>query len=124
MRFRILTVCLVWGILCLNAGTVFAEQPTVQEINRLLERVEASGCRFVRNGTRYTGVEACAHIQKKYNHFKDKIKSAEDFVRLCATRSEMTGLPYQIICSGKEMPLADWLGNELADFRKKTEKSP
>ena len=78
-------------------GTVFAEQPTVQEINRLLERVEASGCRFVRNGTRYTGAEACAHIQKKYNHFKDKIKSAEDFVRLCATRSEMTGHPYQII---------------------------
>ena len=33
----------------------------------------------------------------KFDHFKDEIVTAEDFIDRCASRSEMTGKPYQEI---------------------------
>jgi hypothetical protein len=51
---------------------------------------------FIRNGTEYSALEAESHLRDKMDYFKDDIHTADDFIRLCATRSEMSGIPYRV----------------------------
>lgn len=90
---------------------------TAEEISALLLFVEQSECIFVRNGNQYNGTEARRHIQTKYDHFKEKIVTTEDFIELAATKSIMSGKPYRVLCNGQEMNLADWLLAELVKLR-------
>ena len=89
------------------------------EIDHLFRTIETSGCTFNRNGNIYDGQEAGEHIRKKYAHAKRRIKSTEDFIRYAATKSSMSGRPYQVTCDGIEMPTAEWLTEELVRFREK-----
>lgn len=89
-----------------------------QEIKHLLNYVKTTACDYERNGVTYKGSEAVVHVQRKYDYFKEKITSAEDFVRLCATKSELTGQIYQIQCPQEpKQASATWLLKELAKFR-------
>ncbi len=90
-----------------------------QEIEHLLEYVESSGCTFIRNGRESNSAKARAHIQKKYNYIKKRVKTTEDFIKYSATKSSMSGKPYKIRCSGKEIHVADWLDAELRKIRMK-----
>jgi hypothetical protein len=88
------------------------------EINHLLRYVESTQCSYERNGSEYKGVDAVKHITKKYNYFKDKIKTTEDFIKLSATKSTMSGKFYSIHCNGKApVKSQDWLLQELARYR-------
>jgi hypothetical protein len=54
----------------------------------------------------------------KYEHFKAQIKTPEDFIRLAATKSLLTGQPYLVRTrDGKEMPLNTWLTDALREHR-------
>ncbi len=90
-----------------------------QEIEHLLQYMESSGCTFIRNGRESNSAKARAHIQKKYNYIKKRVKTTEDFIKYSATKSSMSGKPYKIRCSGKEIPVADWLDAELRRIRMK-----
>jgi len=86
-----------------------------QTIRHLIAYVSGSGLRFVRNATEYTPVEAAAHMEKKYRHFRDDIVTAEDFIELCATKSLLSGKPYLVVDrQGNESRTSDWLKAELA----------
>jgi hypothetical protein len=89
------------------------------EIDHLLQFIESSGCTFIRNNKEGSSAKARAHIQKKYNYIKDRVKTTEDFIKQAATKSSMSGKPYKIRCSGKEILLADWLNAELQRLRMK-----
>jgi hypothetical protein len=96
-----------------NAGTEYH-----QEIAHLLDFVAKSPCAFLRNGRAYPAAEARAHLERKFNHLKDKIHSAEDFVRLVASASGTTGEPYRVRCGhGGEQETATWLRSRLRDVR-------
>lgn len=89
------------------------------EIQHLLVYIKTTPCQYERNGLKYKGSEAVVHVQRKYDYFKDKIKTAEDFVRLCATKSELTGQTYQVQCPNEaKQTSAVWLLTELKKFRK------
>lgn len=88
-----------------------------EEIDHLLGFIAASPCAFIRNGVSYDGERAVAHIKDKYEHYRSDIHSAEDFIALAATKSEMSGRPYLVQCDADPMPAADWLKKELAAFR-------
>ena len=88
-----------------------------EEINHLLGFVEASPCAFIRNDKEYAGKDAAAHIKDKYDHYRDDIHSAEDFITLAASKSAMSGRPYLVRCNAATIPAADWLNKELATFR-------
>jgi len=90
---------------------------TAEEIASLLQYVEQSECTFIRNDKHYTGVEARGHIEFKYDYFKDRIATTEDFIQHAATRSVMSGKFYTVRCNGEEMNLADWLHAELDRLR-------
>ena len=88
------------------------------EIAHLLTFVEKTACKYERNGTMHTGVEAVEHINKKYRYYVDDIESTEDFIRYAATKSTLSGQYYKIHCA-KQTPINSqrWLLTELKLFR-------
>lgn len=89
-----------------------------QTIQHLIAHVSGSDLRFVRNGTEYTPLEAAAHMEKKYRHFRDNIETADGFIELCATKSLLSGKPYLVVDrQGNEFRTSDWLRAELAAWQ-------
>jgi hypothetical protein len=107
--------------MALLAGSALAG--TQEEIDHLLNYVANTSCKYDRNGTIHDGPEARDHINMKYEHYKKRVKTAEDFIRYSATKSLMSGKKYKIRCPGAEAVLAsDWLLDELKVFRENGEK--
>jgi len=81
----------------------------------LLDFVERSECKFVRNGSEYPGAQARAHLEKKLNYLEGKnlVSSAEDFIDLAATKSSMSGKAYEVRCPTGVQPTSTWLKMEL-----------
>ena len=99
-----------------------AQDKIDDEINHLLDYVKTTKCIYIRNGDRHNGPDAMNHIKRKYDYFEDDIHSAEDFIRLSATKSTMSGKKYHIKCPGQpEVESGQWMLDELARYRK-TEK--
>jgi hypothetical protein len=108
-------------LLTAAAGAARQPMPLQLTIDHLLDYVSQSGLTFMRNGKSYTAPEAAGHMRRKYEHFQDDIGSAEDFIRLCATRSLMSGKPYTLVGKdGRELATADWLSRELLEYRSKS----
>ncbi len=85
-----------------------------QEISFLLSEIKKTSCKLKRNGTLHTGPEAEKHIRRKYNYARNRIKSAEHFIRYVASRSSWTGRPYTLICANiKVQKTEHWLLTRL-----------
>jgi len=90
------------------------------EVTHLLEFVRTTTCTIDRNGTLHDGPSAHAHILKKYDYFRDRIATTEDFIAYSATRSTVSNRAYTVICPGQpRMETAAWLKRELERYRKK-----
>jgi Family of unknown function (DUF5329) len=117
---------IVAQLLALIAVTTLTAAPTHtesldQSVAYLLDYIANSHAVFIRNGVRHTPAEAVAHIKDKAAYFKDKIKTPEDFIRLAASSSLLTGSPYLVIPPGrKEMRLDLWLSEALRAHRAAT----
>ena len=92
--------------------------PMADEIEHLLDFVAGSGCSFERNGTVYDSEEARAHIERKYDYLKKRIKTTEEFIRHAASRSSMSGRKYHATCNGRILTSEEWLTGELQRYRK------
>lgn len=104
-------------------NSVAAQAAYKTEIAHLLEYVKTTECTYIRNGTSHNGTEAVSHIKNKYNYYKKDISSAEDFIRLSATKSTMSGSKYYIKCPGSpKIESGQWLLKELDRYRKKESK--
>lgn len=82
-----------------SAALAFAAPPASEQtlIDGLIQRVSTMrSMTFLRNGKPHDAAEAAKHMRAKFDHFKDEIATAEDFIERCASRSEMTGKPYQV----------------------------
>ena len=107
--------------MALLVGSVLAD--TRQEIDHLLEFVANTDCQYDRNGTVHNGPEARDHINMKYEHYRKKVKTSEDFIKYSATKSMMSGRKYKIHCPGsKTMNASDWLLEELQHYRETSNK--
>jgi len=106
----LLTMILLTGV---------ATADTAEEVDHLLGFVAGSSCQFDRNDTIHNGPEARDHMNMKYEYYRKKVKTVEDFIKYSATRSKLSGRKYKIHCPGSsEMNASDWLLNELKDFRR------
>jgi hypothetical protein len=90
------------------------------EIESLLAYVGGlPGAVFIRNGTEHTPKEAASHLRMKWEKQADKIKTAEDFIALCGTKSLLSGQRYQIkFADGTVRDSAEMLARELEIIRK------
>jgi len=115
-----LLACALWSLPAHGGPDVPLEPGARAEIDFLLDRVEASGYLFVRNGSEHDCVEAAKHMRRKYEHFLERgdISSVDDFIDLAGTKSLLTGKSYLVrLPDGSEIRTADWLRAELAARR-------
>lgn len=92
-----------------------ASTPEAQKIEALILAVaDLQGAVFLRNGTEHTPKEAAEHLRLKWKNAGGRVKTAPDFIRLCASGSSMSGKPYEIRLKGGRTVLArDWFWTEL-----------
>jgi hypothetical protein len=104
-------------ILCLLLTAHADMDQTQREIQHLMDYIAGSQCRFIRNGKTYDAEAARAHIQRKYDHVRRRVRTTEDFIDLAASRSSMSGDPYRVQCGARTWLCADWLRAALEHLR-------
>lgn len=109
------------GLLWLLPLSVAAElgEASQAEVAYLLNLVKHTPCAIIRNGKRYDGVAGYDHIQRKYQHFRQRITSTEEFIALSAAKSTISGKHYFVQCgaTGEKVRTQDWLLRELSLYR-------
>ena len=86
----------------------------------LLQYVRNSEVVFIRNNREHTAHEAEDHMRKKYQHFKEQIKTPEDFIQFTGTMSLLSGRRYRVrLKNGKTMLSQKWLEVALEEYRKR-----
>jgi hypothetical protein len=111
---------LVLGFLSLSIARAEPSATVQLEVGFLLGYIEASGCEFYRNGTWHDAKEAQAHVRSKYKYLvaTNQIHATEDFIEKAATKSTLSGQPYEVRCHGGPMQASDqWLRDALARRR-------
>ena len=106
--------------LLLTAAIAFGFDPqTKAEIDGLIDCVQTSGVRFIRNGTEYSGAEGAEHLRAKLAKAGDRVKTTDDFITGIASKSYISGKPYLVkFADGHTQPTGDWLREQLAKTRK------
>lgn len=104
-------------------GLLSAASPRA-EIESLLDHVrQLDRAVFIRNGSEHTAVEAAAHMRMKWEKQAEKVKTAEDFIALCGTKSLTSGERYRIrFKDGAARDSAEVLREKLAEIRKEPKK--
>ena len=116
-QWAALAVCLLQALAVFDASAMPNAQAQ-KEIDHLLGFIQQSPCTFTRNGSFHPGDKAVKHIRDKLDYFAKDIQSAEDFIRLSATQSELSRKAYTVQCPGQTSePSRDWLLRELKRFR-------
>jgi hypothetical protein len=113
-------LCLVLGLALAPVARAAPTAIAQTEINYLIGFVENSACEFFRNGSWYDAKKAAAHLRDKYEILATggRIQTAEDFIEEAATRSSLSGQPYQVRCGGdKAVTTNHWLRDILARYR-------
>ena len=88
------------------------------EVGYLLEHVRTSSFVFIRNGKEHNPEEAAGHMQRKYDYYRKRVKTAEDFIEYSATKSTMSGRKYTIrLADGTEVIAQDYLLGVLEEYR-------
>lgn len=101
------------------ATPVFGQTEVEQDkIAYLIASVAAlQDATFIRNGQEYDAARAAEHLRVKLRYAGDRVKTAEDFIACCATRSSMSGIRYQIkFHDGHTVDSATFLHAKLAEY--------
>ena len=93
-------------------------ESTNEAVHYLIDTVAHSHLTFIRNGEEHSCTEAAAHIQRKYDHFKSKIQSPQDFIHLCASKSILSGQPYLVATDRGKVPVEEWLKGILTEHQR------
>lgn len=92
-----------------------------KDIDWLIEQVRISGYVFIRNGDEHSSEEAAQHIRKKYEYYKDKIRTVQDFIDYAASKSAITGRPYLVKDrQGKINKTGEWLMKKYKERQRKS----
>jgi hypothetical protein len=91
-----------------------------RKIEYLIAAVESlPDAQFIRNGVSYDAKSAADHMRLKLRMAGSRVATAEDFIRLCASVSSVTGAPYQIRFSdGRTVTSEAYLRQRLAEFER------
>jgi hypothetical protein len=105
-------------ILAVFSGTVNAQNNIEKKkIEFLISSVEnLKGAKFIRNGAEHTGKEAAEHLRMKLQNAL-AVQTADDFIRLCASKSSITGKPYMIrLSNGKTIKSEEYFREKLKEY--------
>jgi hypothetical protein len=87
-------------------------------IEYLLQAVQSlNGAAFIRNGKEYYARDAGKHLLMKLNKAGERVKTAEDFIEGCASRSYLSGEAYKIrLSDGTITETAPFLRTRLREY--------
>jgi hypothetical protein len=109
----------IFTLLLTAAIAVALDPQTNAEIDELINYVQMSGVRFIRNGSEYSGAEGAQHLRDKLARAGDRVKTTDDFIAGIASKSYLSGKPYLVkFADGHTQPTGDWLRAHLAEVRK------
>ena len=118
MKFRVLALLLVVSL----TGVAWAREAREQaRIDFLIHEVETStAIKFIRNGSEYDGPAGASHLRMKLGYAGERVKTAEDFVKYCASESSMTHRKYQVRgADGRTTDAAAYFLAKLREFDEK-----
>ena len=107
-------------LLVLFLGVVIAQDDIERKkIDYLITSIEhIEGSKFIRNGTEHGGKEAAEHLRSKLKSAGGKVKNADDFIRLCASKSIISGKPYKIKTpDGKTINSEQYFREKLKEYK-------
>jgi hypothetical protein len=116
---QMLRACIVALLAIAAVGRAADIAPTEQaRIEYLLQVVGSMhDAQFVRNGKAYDSSAAVSHLRTKLRAAGARVRTAEDFIRYCASESSLSGQPYEIrFADGQVTPAADFLRQKLLEF--------
>ena len=89
-----------------------------KKIEFLISSVQnLKGAKFIRNGSQHDCVEAAKHLRLKLEKAGNHVRTADDFIRLCASKSYITGNSYLIKFSdGKTVSSEKYLRDRLKEY--------
>jgi|HubBroStandDraft_1064217.scaffolds.fasta_scaffold03358_19 hypothetical protein len=90
-----------------------------QKIAYLIASIETlQDAQFIRNGTAYNAKAAADQLRLKLRMAGSRVLTADDFIRLCASASSVSGIPYQIrFPDGRVVSSEAYLRQKLAEFK-------
>ena len=98
-------------------GAVAAAPPPHEQtrIEKLIRFVETQkDMKFVRNGTEYTCADAGKFLRGKLEAMGKEVTTAREFIERIASKSSMSGQPYQVkFADGRTMLASQFLHEEL-----------
>jgi hypothetical protein len=109
----------VFVILALFSGTLNAQDNIEKnKIEFLISSMEnLKDAKFIRNGSEYNGQEAAKHLRMKLRRAGDHVQTADDFIRLCASKSYISGKPYMIgLPDGKTIKSEKYFREKLKEY--------
>jgi len=112
-------ICLGFAALFALAGTSSGRDAREQKrIDFLIDGLgNFPGAVFIRNGTEYKAADAQNHLRQKLNYGGDHVKTAEDFIKYCASASSMSHKPYRIrFADGRTVETATFFAERLKEF--------
>jgi len=111
----------LWAAFLFLASTLCIAQSNIeqQKIEYLIGSIgQLHDAHFIRNGTEYDADRAADHLRTKLRYAGSRIRTAEDFIRYCATGSSVTGEKYQIrFADGHSVEAATFFKDKLAEFK-------
>ncbi|MEE8343055.1 MAG: DUF5329 family protein [Gammaproteobacteria bacterium] len=114
----ILAVLMLASLVVSAGGWSKPPENAASTIQYLLKYVADSGLNFIRNSKSHDAADAAKHMNDKYQYYKKQMGTPEDFIRLCASKSLVTGKPYLVVMeNGDEVRTGDWLLEALTSYR-------
>ena len=100
------TPLITFLLLLIISSVLWARDPREEKrIEHLLQTVESlKGAAFIRNGTEYNAKDAGKHLRMKLAKAGDRVKTAEDFIEGCASRSSFSGERTRFDCQMERSP--------------------
>lgn len=110
---------LILMLVALLPSSAWARETREQaRIDFLIHGVEtSSGVKFIRNGSEYDGVAGAKHLRMKLGYAGERVKTAEEFVKYCASESSFTHQKYKIrAADGTTSDAATYFHARLHEF--------
>ena len=115
VRVLISIFLLSLGALTLAGTPIPLEEKKIDYLIASIETLQ--NAQFIRNGVAYEAKAAADHLRLKRRGAGSRVATADDFIRLCASVSSMSGTPYQIRFSdGRIVTSESFLRERLAEF--------
>lgn len=108
------------ALLSLTAISSYARDAVeADKIQYLIKSVqELQGVKFIRNGIEYDPAEAADHLRFKLKQAGSRVKTAEDFIRLCASKSYVSGKEYILrFPDGKTITAEAYFNRLLKEYK-------